>query len=437
MYLLPRFYIAAAVVILVCGMGFAYLPLYHLGRIMLCLLLFAVATDIVLLYAKRGIEAQRHCGERLSNGDENPITLSFTNRYPFSVHLELTDEIPIIFQRRDICFPTRIAAQSNGTLTYTLCPTKRGAYIFGYLRVFAATPLQLGQRRYTCAKPQVVKVYPGYKQLQHYELLAISNTLSEQGVKRIRRVGNHTEFEQIKDYVKGDEYRSINWKASARRAQLMVNIYQDERSQRIYSVIDKGRVMQQAFEGMTLLDYAINASLVLSYVAMHKEDKAGLVTFANRVETMLPASSRKQQMQRLQDCLYDERNTFGESDFSALCVSVNRHIGKRSLLVLYTNFLNIRALERQLPYIIQLSHRHRLLVVFFEDVEMEKLAARKPRNTAEYYTQVMAEKAQYEKRLIVKRLKQHGILSLLTPPNQLNVSVVNRYLELKKQNMLI
>ena len=115
--------------------------------------------------------------------------------------------------------------------------------------------------------------------LRHYELLAVSDNLTEMGIKRIRRVGHHTEFEQIKEYVKGDDYRTINWKASARRHELMVNVYQDERSQQIYNVIDKGRVMQQAFRGMTLLDYAINASLVLSYVAMRREDRAGLVTF--------------------------------------------------------------------------------------------------------------------------------------------------------------
>ena len=120
--------------------------------------------------------------------------------------------------------------------------------------------------------------------LRQYELLAISNRLTDLGIKRIRRVGHNTEFEQIKEYVKGDDYRTINWKASARRHQLMVNVYQDERSQQIFNVIDKGRVMQQAFRGMTLLDYAINASLVLSYVAMHKEDKAGIVTFNEKFD---------------------------------------------------------------------------------------------------------------------------------------------------------
>lgn len=126
----------------------------------------------------------------------------------------------------------------------------------------------------------------------------------------------------------------------------MVNVYQDERSQQIYSVIDKGRVMQQAFRGMTLLDYAINASLVLSYVAMRKDDKAGLVTFNEYFDTFVPASKQVGQMQTLLENLYKQETTFGETDFSALCGHLGKHVNKRSFLVLYTNFSNMTSLNR-------------------------------------------------------------------------------------------
>lgn len=219
-------------------------------------------------------------------------------------------------------------------------------------------------RRYTCGEEQDIKVYPSYLMLHRYELLAMSDNLTELGIKRIRRVGHHTEFEQIKEYVKGDDYRTINWKASARRHELMVNVYQDERSQQIYSVIDKGRVMQQAFRGMTLLDYAINASLVLSYVAMRKEDKAGIVTFNEHFDSFVPASKAPGQMQTLLENLYSQQTTFGETDFSSLCVHFNKHVSKRSFLVLYTNFSSMGSMNRQLAYLQQLNRQHRLLVVF-------------------------------------------------------------------------
>ena len=272
--------------------------------------------------------------------------------------------------------------------------------------------------------------------LHRYELLAISDNLTELGIKRIRRVGHHTEFEQIKEYVKGDDYRTINWKASARRHELMVNVYQDERSQQIYNVIDKGRVMQQAFRGMTLLDYAINASLVLSYVAMRKEDKAGLVTFNEHFDTFVHASRQPGQMKTLLENLYSQQTTFGETDFSSLCVHLNKHVNKRSLLVLYTNFSGISSLNRQLAYLQQLNRQHRLLVIFFEDTDLEEYIATPAKDTEGYYRHVIAEKFVFENRLTVSTLKQHGICSLLTTPENLSVDVINKYLEMKSRNQI-
>ena len=208
----------------------------------------------------------------------------------------------------------------------------------------------------------------------------------------------------------------------------MVNVYQDERSQQIYSIIDKGRVMQQAFRGMTLLDYAINASLALSYVAMRKDDRAGIITFADYVDTFLRAERQQGHLQKAMEVLHAQQTEFGETDYSALCVSVNKHITKRSLLVLYTNFTTLVALRRQLPYLQQLSKRHRLLVVFFED-ELT------PRGKGQEVVDVIAEKFVYEKRLIVSLLRQHGITALLTQPEQLSVNVINKYLEIKQQSL--
>ena len=291
-------------------------------------------------------------------------------------------------------------------------------------------------RRYTCGEEQDIKVYPSYLMLHRYELLAMSDNLTELGIKRIRRVGHHTEFEQIKEYVKGDDYRTINWKASARRHELMVNVYQDERSQQIYSVIDKGRVMQQAFRGMTLLDYAINASLVLSYVAMRKEDKAGIVTFNEHVDSFVPASKAPGQMQTLLENLYSQQTTFGETDFSSLCVHFNKHVSKRSFLVLYTNFSSMGSMNRQLAYLQQLNRQHRLLVVFFEDADMKTYIASPAKDTEGYYRHVIAEKFAFEKRLIVSTLKQNGIYSLLTTPENLSIDVINKYLEMKSRQLL-
>ena len=442
-----RAYILLTAVIFTIAAGWWWLPLFHVGRVLLLLFVVAVAVDAVLLWSRRAIRGSRKCSDRFSNGDDNEVRLYVESDYPFTVRLEIIDEIPHVFQRRDICFhcslspltshPSPLTSHPSPlTITYRLRPVQRGIYSFGHVRVFAASPLGLLWRRYTCGTPQDVKVYPSFLMLHQYEFLAIHQNLSETGIKRIRRVGHQTEFEQIKDYVQGDDYRTINWRATARRHQLMVNVYQDERSQQIYHLVDKGRVMQQAFHGMTLLDYAINATLVLSYVAMRKEDKAGLITFSDHVDTMLAASRHAGHTQQLLETLYSQQTEFGETDFSALCVHVGRHVQRSSLMIVYTNFIGMVSLRRQLPYLQQLSRRHRVLVVFFEDVELADYAATPADSVEEECRHLMAEKFIYEKQLMVSTLRQCGIYGLLTAPDRLSVDVVNKYLEMKSQGVL-
>ena len=436
MYLTRRFYIALILVILLLGSGYLFAPFFVIGQWALFALFVLVLADGYILYRTQGIQAFRQCSDRFSNGDDNEVSIRVESTYSRPLSLEIIDEIPFIFQNRDVCFRTTLQPNEGKTISYHLRPTRRGVYSFGQIRVFVTDKIGLLSRRYTCGQPQDIKVYPSYLMLHRYELLAMSDNLTELGIKRIRRVGHQTEFEQIKEYVKGDDYRTINWKASARRHELMVNVYQDERSQQIYSVIDKGRVMQQAFRGMTLLDYAINASLVLSYVAMRKEDKAGLVTFDEHFDTFVPASKQPGHMQTLLEKLYSQQTTFGETDFSALCVHLNKHVNKRSLLVLYTNFASISSMNRQLAYLQQLNRQHRLLVVFFEDADLKAYIESPARDTEDYYRHVIAEKFAFEKRLIVSTLKQNGIYSLLTTPENLSIDVINKYLEMKSRQLL-
>ena len=430
MFLTHRFYIVFAIVILLIGSGYWWLPLFTVGRLTLALFVLAVLIDISLLYMKRGIEAGRYMADRFSNGDWNHVRIDIQNSYPFPTRLTVMDEAPPFEKKGG---ETSWDKTLSSVLHYYR-PTRRGAYQFGYIRIFVQTFLGLVERRYTCGQPQDVKVYPSYLMLRKYELLAHSNRLSELGLKRIRRIGHDTEFEQIRDYVQGDDFRTINWRATARRSQLMVNVYQDERSQQIFSVIDKGRVMQQAFRGMTLFDYAINASLVLSYVAMHREDKAGLMTFSNTLDTYLPAQRSPGHMQEILESLYAQQTDFGETDYSVLIDHVVRHVSKRSLLILYTSFATAAAMRRQLPYLLQLSRWHRVLVVFFQDEELRQYTHEKATTAEDYYRHVIAEKTLYEQRLIVSQLQQHGILALLTTPDQLSVDVINKYLELKQTN---
>lgn len=436
MYLTRRFYILFTCLTLLTGFGYVFPLLFTAAKLLWAGFVLLVAGDALLLYHRRGMDARRDCADRFSNGDRNEVRIHLKSEYPFPVRLTVIDEAPAVFQRRDIDYRVRLRAGAGRTVGYSLVPTQRGVYSFGHIRCFIRTAVGLVERRYTLGSAEDVKVYPSFLMLNRYELLAISDNLTEMGIKQIRRVGNNTEFEQIKDYVQGDDYRTVNWKASARRHQLMVNVYRDERSQQIFSVIDKGRVMQRSFRGMTLLDYSINAALVLSYVAMRREDKAGLITFADRLDTFVAPSRRTGQMQRLLESLYAQQTNFGETDFSSLCANVHKQVGKRSLLVVYTDFSGMTALRRQLAYLKLLSRWHRVLVVFFEDAEMKAYIRSPKQSTEDYYRHVIAEKFVYEKRMIVSTLRRQGIYSLLTTPESLSVDVINKYLEMKQRQIL-
>ena len=431
MFLKRRFYVLLLAVAVITGLGYASAPLFTVGRLLTVALFMATVADIALLWHRRAVSAERRLSQRFSNGDDNPVTISVESSYPFPIRFEVIDELPPQFQRRDFRWLCSGGAAAPATMTYTLRPTRRGVYNFGHVIVFASTRLGLVERRYKCVAPCDVIVYPSFQRLHQYELMSASRHLQEPGIKRVRRIGRNTDFEHIRDYLRGDDYRTVNWRATARTGHPMVNVYQDERSQQVFSIIDKGRVMQQAFEGMTLLDYAINASLALSYVAMRREDRAGLITFADTVDTVVAADRRSGHLNRLMETLYAEQTDFAETDFSALAVAIGRHINKRSLLILYTNFMGLVSLQRQLPFLQQIARRHRLLVVFFDDVELQQFIAKPPRTAEERCQQEVARKFADERQLISATLRQHGILSLLTTPQELTPGVINRYLAVR------
>jgi uncharacterized protein (DUF58 family) len=390
----------------------------------------------MLYQTAKGVFAKRHAPDRLSNGDENELGVYIENLYPFTVDIGIIDEIPFQFQKRDIWFKTSLKPGQHKMINYLLRPTKRGEYEFGAVRVYTGTALGLVRRRYSFSQDEVLPVYPSFLQMRKYELMAISNRLSEFGIKKIRRLGHSLEFEQIKNYVPGDDYRTINWKATARHGSLMTNMYTDEKSQHVYCVIDKSRAMKMPFEGLSLLDYAINASLVLSNVALLKEDKAGLITIGEKLGSVLPADRKPVQMNKILEVLYKEKTRYLETNMELLYATIRRVLKQRSLIVFFTNFESFSSLERQLPYLKRISRFHLLLVVFFENTELQKLSEEPAENVEDIYIKTIAEKFAYDKKLIVKELTKYGIQSILSTPQNLTVNTINKYLELKAKQRI-
>ncbi|MBC6990442.1 DUF58 domain-containing protein [Hymenobacter sp. BT491] len=446
LYLTKRFFIALALVATGFVVAFFLPSLLQPMRVALGMLTTFTLLDLLLLYAPGSngagqVFGRRVMGDKLANGSDNDLAIYLENSYRFPVSVETIDEIPHQFQRRDVLFRSSLKAGETGIIRYQLRPVKRGEYQFGALNVFAASPIGLVRRRFRYGQDQMVPVYPSFLQMRQYELLAISNRLTEVGVKRIRRVGHSLEFEQVRPYVPGDDPRAINWKATARRTDasgdtLIVNHFQDERAQQVYSLIDKGRVMRMPFQGLSLLDYAINAALVVSNIAIIKHDKAGLITFSDRLGALLPADRRGGHMLKILEVLYKQRTKYLETDYELLYTNVKAKIRQRSLLILYTNFETLNGMQRQLPYLRRLAKDHLLLVVFFENTELRHYLDAPARTTEEVYNQTISEKFAQEKRQIVRELQRYGIHALLTAPEHLTVNTLNRYLEFKARGLI-
>ncbi len=436
-FLRVRFFVVLAIIVATYITGFFNPGLEVAGHVLLLVFLVTTIADLLLLFSRsNAIEAKRTTPKRFSNGDANKVHIECTSDYPFQVSVSLIDEIPDQFQIRDFLITHTFKKQGKESFSYELTPTSRGEYHFGNINILVHSRIGFVSRKVVIHQPDMVPVYPSFIQMRKFEMYAMSNRLTDIGVKKIRRLGHTMEFDQIKEYVRGDDIRSINWKATARSQQLMVNQYQDERSQQIINVIDIGRVMKLPFDGLTLLEYAINTSLVISNIALLKEDKAGVFTFSNKDSLIIKPEKKRTHIRRIQEGLYNIDTNFMESDYERLMLNLRTHLNQRSLVLLYTNFETISSMERQLPYLQRIARDHLLVAIFFENTELTSLIQNDAENVDDVYVKTVAEKFGFEKKQIVKTLNRYGIQTILTPPKELSINAINKYLEMKSRGMI-
>ncbi|MBE8722915.1 DUF58 domain-containing protein [Sphingobacterium pedocola] len=394
------------------------------------------AWDLLILYFPRNrIILQRRYPEKLSNGDANPFSLLITSSFPLMVRVNVLEEFPEQLQLRDNEFYISIKALGTKEIQFELTPVTRGTYQFGVCNALVKY-IGLFKRKFVLDENRVIPCYPSFIQMRKYQLLATTDRLVELGIKRIRKIGSTLEFDHVREYVRGDEYKHMNWKASAKHSKLMVNQFQEEKSQPIYSFIDTGRAMRMPFSEMTLLDYAINATLVLSNAAILKQDRAGMLTFSKHIYNHVPAEKRNNQIRKISDVLYGVSTLFEESEFGNLYAFARQRINKRSLIFIYTNFETLDSLRRQLTYLRMLRKSHIVVVVVFKNTELVDMAREPVSKVSDIYNKIIAEKFVYEKQLIVQELNRNGLQTIYTNPADLSINSINKYLELKARGLI-
>jgi len=382
--------------------------------------------------------ARRH-DDRLSLATQNRIQISVLLRQgarPLQVWLR--DEPPLIFALApaEQILTGRVIPGQVQQFTYQVRPPRRGDYRFGnlYLRWESILGLLRCQACFPATEP--VKVYPNLVDVKKYDLLLRKNRLWELGLRTTRVLGSGAEFERLRDYLPDDEYRRINWKATARRNKPISVEYETERSQNIIALLDVGRMMRSPVGDVAKLDYAINAVLLLAFVAAQKGDKLGLLVFSDTVQTWLAPRGGKGQFHRMLEQLYAVEGQPVEPDYQVAFGYFAAKQSKRSLVLVFTDLTGSISTETLVAQMSRLRSRHLPLLVTVRDPTVQRLANQPVIDSTSLYQRTVAEQMLDERRLLLERLQQQGVLTLDVAADELSMAVINRYLALKARLLL-
>ncbi len=437
LYINPLFFTTGAVAVVLFVSAVMVPAASFLAIALLITLILFTLFDLWLLFRIPFQKPVRRCADTFSNGDANEVRISVTNPASFALTCYITDEPPVEFQIRELSLSARLEAGASTQLSYTITPSRRGRYEFGACHAAFQSPVGILRRIITAAPEEAgsrrVKVYPSFHHLNTYELMARAGHTHDSGSYQMRTEALALEFDQIREYTQGDEVRAVNWAASARVNKLMVNKYMEERAQPVYALIDTGRVMEMPFDGMSLLDYSVNAALGLSRAILSRHDKPGLITFSDEVATIVPAENRTGQHRKLTEALYRITTDFAESSFETLYTTIRRDISTRSTLLLFTNIETLHSLKRALPVLQRLNKHHLLVTILFKNTELSELGKQTASDISDIYDIALAEEAMLTKEEMLRTLRKSGIRAMTASPHELSIQAINAYLTLKRQ----
>lgn len=395
--------------------------------------------DWRLTPAPRDWSAKRIHDDRLSLATENPIEIDVRlARAVAPTRLWLRDEPPPSFgmEASDRVLTGTMTPATTRRFRYMVRPPRRGDYHFGDLWLRWQSPLGTLRRQTRIPAAEPVKVYPNLVDVRKYDLMLRRNRLHDVGLRSVRRHGAGGEFARLREYSPDDEYRRINWKATARRGKPIAVELQTERSQNIMILMDVGRMMRSPVGEVAKLDYAINAVLLLTYVAGKKGDKIGFLAFDDRVQTWIAPRSGKAQFHAMLEQLYALEGVPVEPDYGRAFAYLGEHLRRHALVLIFTELTNSTSTDTLMRQILRLRRRHLCLLVTVGDPTVQQLARQPIHDSASLYERTVAEGMLAERDLVLQKLRQAGVLTLDVPADELSIAVINRYLEIKARQMI-
>lgn len=370
----------------------------------------------------------------LKKGQEVVLTLSNHSWRRFLVQLK--DDIPDTFTSKPEDFNLFVRGRSRTTLHYELTSQERGAFKLENIYLRVRGRLGLWRRHLTFKCESVVNVYPDMKQMAEYALLARTNRLSLMGVRRTRKIGQDNEFERLRDYTLDDNYKFIDWRSTARRNKLTVKDFQTSQSQRIIFLLDCGRMMTNLYNGISLLDYSLNALLMLSYVALKEGDSVGLLCFSDEIHTYVPPRGGHGQMNHLLHASFDRFPKLVESRYDQAFRYLSSHCKKRSMVVLLTNVVDEVNSKQVTQYLASAVGRHLPLGVLMRDRRIFAAADQQNPTGQNLYNAAAAAELLIWRHQVLVDLEHQGAMMLDLFPEDLTAGLVNKYLEVKARHLL-
>jgi uncharacterized protein (DUF58 family) len=319
---------------------------------------------------------------------------------------------------------------------YMVTPPVRGDFTFGSVYVRLLSPWGLLWRQGRLPLEQTVAVYPNLRAVGEYDMLLRKAHLQRHGVRRVRTVGGGREFASLREYTPDDEFRTIDWKATARRGKVISRTFEAERSQDILLLIDLGRLMRQEISQTQKLDYVVNAALMLSHVVAGAEDRVGLLTFAEEPKAWVAPRRGRAAAQEILNGLYAARALPVESDYRAAFRFLSARWRKRSLAVIFTDLADPESSAMLLAEITQLATMHLVVCVTVADPLMGQRARQRPEEPSQVYEKAVAAEVQAERRRALNLLKKRGVLVVDAEPQELSADLVARYLEVKARSLI-
>jgi len=392
--------------------------------------------DLLTIPKQKWFQCERNHAKVASLKKRHPVSLTITSLAPWPVKVLVRDDADRILQPTPALVPASLNPGVRTVVEYELRPQRRGAFQLTaiHLRVWTRYGLWFRQMSYPCET--VLHVYPDIKQISEYAMLARLNRLSLIGVRRVRRAGHEDEFERLRDYTIDDEYRWIDWRATARRRKLTVKDFQHSQSQRVVFMVDCGRMMTNEWAGLSMLDHTWNAVLLLAYVALTHGDSVGLLAFSDEIHAFLNPRGGKSQVTRLINTAFDRFPRMVESRYDLAFRYLSAHVRKRTLVILVTHLIddvNGRQVER---YLTNLAGRHLPLGVFLRDHAMFAPLGDAPGDGERLWKAAAAARIVTWRHQVITSIRSKGALVLDVFPEEMTAPLVNQYLEIKARRLL-